>query len=101
MTNVMTRLAVALAVIPLLQASTPQVASSQVVFQRQRQPEHKSFLKRHPYLSAAGVGIFTGGIGGILLGTGAAAGAASGAATHTGFHFFHNKWREAHGEPTD
>jgi hypothetical protein len=60
------------------------------------QPKKQGFFHRHPYLSAAGVGVFTGGIGGIVLGSGVAAGATTGAATHTGFHFFKDRWQPAH-----
>lgn len=61
------------------------------------QPKRQTFFQRHPYLKAAGIGVFTGGIGGVLFGAGAAAGAAGGAAKGAGFHFAKEKWDKRHG----
>ena len=65
----------------------------------QTDTERQSFLHRHPWLSAAGVGALTGGVGGVLLGGTLLHGAAVGAGTHTGFHYLHEKydrWKQRH-----
>jgi len=52
----------------------------------------------HPKLKKialiAGVGALTGGIGGVVLGTGMIHGAALGAGSHVAFHEAHEKWKE-------
>jgi hypothetical protein len=61
-------------------------------------PANASFRDNHPKLAKfgaiAGVGALTGGVGGILMGSGLIHGAAVGAGTHVGFHALHEKWKQ-------
>lgn len=55
---------------------------------------HHKHPKLRKYALIAGVGALTGGIGGVILGTGVIHGAAMGAGSHVAFHKAKEKYQE-------
>ncbi|MGH9549885.1 MAG: hypothetical protein ACRD3W_10940, partial [Terriglobales bacterium] len=62
--------------------------------------KHHWLFPNHPHLrritKAAGIGVATGGIGGVILGSGAMAGAMTGAAVHGTYRGVKDKYDEKH-----
>jgi hypothetical protein len=55
---------------------------------------HHTHPKLRKYAAVAGIGVLTGGIGGVLLGTGLIHGAVLGAGTHVAFHAAKEKYKK-------
>jgi hypothetical protein len=68
-------------------------ASTSIV---QVQPVHHKHPKLRKWARIAAIGALTGGVGGVILGTGAVHGAMLGAGTHVAFHSAHEKWKKHH-----
>ena len=77
----MNKSAVALAICLVVGAGTVNAASAQ-----------SAHPKLKKYAEVGAVGALTGGIGGVILGSGMVAGAATGAGTHMGFHAIKDWW---------